>query len=486
MTTHAHQPTAIDHPTVVIGGGLAGLAAAVSLAQQGVPVTLLETRKRLGGRATSFEDPATGDTLDNCQHVLLRACTSLLDFYERLGVADRVQWHRKLYFAYRDEQDQPAIDTLEGDDLPAPMHLVRSLWKFKGLTLREKFAIARGMLSILQISRRGRDLYADVSFADFLAEQNQPQPVIDKFWKVVIVSACNETIDNVAASYAIQVFQEGFLYRGEAYEMGLPTVPLEDLYDPAEQVITAAGGRVLSGIAAESIVFDGEQVAAIRLTDGQEIAGSSFISAVPFDRLAKLAPADMKAADPRLAVLDELKVSPIIGIHLFVRPSEGEGPVMSLPHLVLRDSPLHWVFNKGIVKRGEHAGTQHLHGVISAAHERVDQSADDILTLAMRECRRFVPGFDDAVLAHGRVIKEKRATFSVQPGVDDKRPTTTGPIGNLLLAGDWVDTGWPATMEGAVRSGYTAAAAVLSRAGAEASEPVEDLEPGLLYQALAG
>ncbi len=486
MTPHAEHPTAIDHPTVVIGGGLAGLAAAVSLARQGVPVTLLETRKRLGGRATSFEDPATGDTLDNCQHVLLRACTNLLDFYERLGVADRVEWHRKLYFAYRDDAGHQQIDTLEGDDLPAPMHLVRSLWKFKGLTLGEKFAIARGMLSILQISRRNRDLYADLSFADFLAEQSQPASVIEKFWKVVIVSACNETIDNVAASYAIQVFQEGFLFRGEAYEMGLPTVPLEDLYDPAEQVITAAGGRVLAGTAAESIVFDGEKVAAIRLTDGQEIAGSSFISAVPFDRLSKLTPANMKDADPRLAVLDDLQVSPIIGIHLFVQPSEGQGDVMSLPHVVLRDSPLHWVFNKGTVRQGEHAGTRHLHGVISAAHGLVDRSADDILTLAMRECRKLVPGFAEAVLVHGRVVKEKRATFSVQPGVDDLRPTTTGSIANLLLAGDWVDTGWPATMEGAVRSGYAAAAAVLARAGADASEPVEDLEPGLLYQALAG
>jgi len=445
---------------IIIGGGLAGIAAAVRLAEAGTRVTLVETRQRLGGRATSFTDPTTGDTLDNCQHVLMRCCTYLLDLYERLGVADSIEWHRMFHFVDAAGHD----DRMRADPLPAPCHLTRSLLGFGQFTLGEKLAIARAVWAMMRTDRR---TVADVSFAQWLARYRQPQRVVRRFWAVVIISACNEQLDRVSARYALRVFQEGFLCNRTGHEMGLPGVPLVRVYDPAERAITASGGKLMLSMSADGFEFDGTRVTALRLGDGTTLPAAHFISTVPFDRLDKLVTDAMRAADARLRRLRELEVSPIIGIHLFFdRPRN----VIPVPHAALTDSPLHWVFDKG----------DHLHGVISGAHALVDKPADEIAQLAVAEIHRHFPSSRGAKLARHRVVKEKRATFAITPGSDALRPTTTGAIGNLLLAGDWTDTGWPATMEGAVRSGYRAAAAV-----AGTSMDVAELPAGPLYRLLA-
>ncbi|MCG8509591.1 MAG: FAD-dependent oxidoreductase, partial [Rhodospirillales bacterium] len=202
---------------VILGGGVAGLAAGVRLAQAGIPVTLIETRKRLGGRATSFVDPATGDVLDNCQHVLMRCCTTLVDLYDRLGVSHLIDWHGRYHFVAPDGH----IDTLEADDLPAPAHLSRSLFNFKSLSFMEKTDVVRGMFAMFRTSKRQRNLLADVSFTAWLRTRDQPDETIAKFWDLIIISACNETPNHVAAKYALQVFQEGMLNNNIAFELGL-------------------------------------------------------------------------------------------------------------------------------------------------------------------------------------------------------------------------------------------------------------------------
>ncbi|MFA9478807.1 hydroxysqualene dehydroxylase HpnE [Phycisphaerales bacterium AB-hyl4] len=492
-SSHTTGTTSSAHGrrVIVVGGGLAGIAAGVRLAEAGVAVTLVESRKRLGGRATSFTDPDTGEVLDNCQHVLMRSCTHLIDLYQRLGVADRIRWQRALYFAGRDGH----IDTLEPDDVPAPLHMLRPLWRLENLTGQEKWAIAQGMLSILQVSRKGRDRYANESFADWLKSHRQPAGAIEKFWSLIITSACNESLDRVAANYAIQVFQEGFLYEDSASEMGLSTVPLVELYDSVERRLReAAGGagEVLTGTSADSFEYYNGKVTALRLGEGKQLEADAYIAAVPFDRLAKMTSEGMAKADARLAHLNDFESSPILGIHLFLRRPDG-APVMSLPHLSLMQSPLHWIFNKGVGRRRRDDNglpadrVQHLHGVISAAHDWVERSADDIRDMALAELRNVIPQARDAELVHARVIKEKRATFSITPGIDSIRPKTAGAIPNFYLAGDWVQTHWPATMEGATRSGYAAADAVLEQLGLEAAgEPIETMQPGLLYRLMSG
>ncbi len=479
----------------VIGGGLAGIAAAVRLASRGARVTVVETRKRLGGRASSFVDPASGRVLDNCQHVLMGCCTNLIDLYKRLGVADRIRWHRRLYFS----DSNGTIDSLEGDDLPPPLHMTRALMGFKALSLAEKLAIVRGMMAIIRLGKQGRERLTGVSFAKWLGSQRQPEGAVKKFWSVIAISALNELPERVEAAYAIQVFQEGFLTNEQGYVMGVPNVPLIELYESAERVIRAAGGTVLFSSSAEEFVLEDGRVRAVKLSDGAEIGADAFVSAVPFDRLARMSTPAMVRADPRLEALKQIRVSPIIGIHMwFTRGSDedttlmyGEDgraaqplPVMELPHVILIDSPLQWIFNKGY---DPVTGGQHLHGVISAAHDLVDCPAEQIIETAVREVHRAIPNSRGGRVLHARVVKERRATFSAAPGIDSIRPTAAGQIENLFLAGDWCRTGWPATMEGAVRSGYLAAAAAGGGQSREAGRPVvADLPAGSLYRLFSG
>ncbi len=434
---------------VVLGGGVAGIAAAVGLAEEGVSVTLVEMRPRLGGRATSLEDPDTGELIDNCQHVLMRCCTSLLELYETLGVADRMVWHRDFTFVHGDGTRAE----LGAGWLPAPLHFAGAFATFKGLSVDDKWAIGRAMRAIRWMSRAKRDALNAISFADWLKQQRQPARAIERFWEVTVVSACNETLDRVAAGYGLQVFQEGFLANKTNYEMGLSNVPLAELYDPAARVIEAAGGRIITAsVKSFDYDADAQRVRAAALNDGTRLEADAFISALPFEVLDRVAHDAMKHDDPRLKRLAEFEVSPIVGLHLWVR-NPGGGATMTVPHVVLTGSPIQWVFDQGTDARG----VQHLHGVVSAAHDLIETPNAAILDLAMRELRRFVPGCNDAELVKGRVIKERRATFACVPGVDELRPCASGAIQNLVLAGDWCATGWPATMEGAARSGFAAA-----------------------------
>ena len=475
-TSAAGGSTSSGRAAVVIGGGLAGLAAALRLSESGVRTTLVETRKKLGGRATSFVEPGSDDVLDNCQHVLLGCCTNLIDFYDRLGVSDLIEWHRKLYFC----DATGRIDTLTGDPLPAPCHLSRSLWTFGSLSFRDKMSISRGMLAMMRASKAARKMWHDMSFADWLAAHKQTPGATQTFWAPVIVSALNETIDRVAADYAIQVFEEGLLAHRRSYQMGLAKTPLVELYDAAAAALQQAGGQVMTGASAESLTFNGERITSLKLGDGTSLQGHVYVAALPFDRLDKIAPPELKRHDTRLQALDQFEVSPILGVHLWF-----DQPVMDLPHLTLTASPLQWIFNKGIEADSEGKRRQHLHGVISAAHDLVNQSADDIAEMVVAEVRKALPGdaAKQATLLRHRVIKEKRATFSLKPGVDRIRPKAAGVTKNLLLAGDWTDSGWPATMEGAVRSGYLAAAAALVAMGVTHDVDVAaNLKPSLLFR----
>lgn len=444
---------------VVLGGGVAGIAAAVYLVKHGVKVTLLEMRPRLGGRATSMDDPdfpGAGELLDNCQHVVMRCCTELLKLYEMLGVADRIEWHRRFYFVHADG----TRDELAAGWLPAPMHFAGSFVRFRGLGWHDKLAIARAMHEIYW-SKVPPEINA-ISFAEWLKKRRQPTRAIERFWLPTVVSACNETLDRVAAGYALQVFREGFMASKRAYEMGLSDVPLAKLYDPAAAQIKAAGGQVLTGTV-KTLDYDPAtgRIGAAVLNDGTRLEADAFVSALPFDALDRVVDDAMKADDARLQRLGDFEVSPILGLHLWVGLPGGSPRLveaMRWPHVVLTGSPIQWFFNRGWDARRD---AQHLHGVVSAAHDLVDTPNAEILELAMRELKDFVPGCAEAELVDGRVIKERRATFSVVPGVDSLRPDAVGPIKNLHLAGDWTATGWPATMEGAARSGFYAAAGVL-------------------------
>jgi len=440
----------------VLGGGVAGLAAAVALHQAGRHVTLIEARNRLGGRATSFTDPATGAVLDNCQHVVLGCCTNLLDLYQRLGVADKIEWHDRMYFA----SEGGRIDVLKPSILPAPLHLALSMMRFRAYTISEKFALARGMKAIASVDRRP---LTNVTFREWLVQHGQPDRLIRRFWDVVIVSACNLPCDRVAAEPALQVFQEGFLAHRDAWRLGVPRCPLIELYDPADRFIDDLR------LSTRLVRLEGEsRVERARLDDGSTVEAEAYVLALPFEHIAGVVSEALMQRDARLAQPQGLSHSPILGAHLHF-----ERPVSDLPHVVLLDAGVPWVFFKD--------GGRTAHAVISAADEWMALSVDEVIARVRADLALQFPevsqGGGNALLAR-HVVKEKRATFAAVPGAQAHRPLATGAIENLSLAGDYCATGWPATMEGAARSGYAAAGAILNE-----NLLMADLNPAPLYRA---
>jgi zeta-carotene desaturase len=432
---------------VVVGGGLAGMAAAAALESAGIAVALLESRKTLGGRAGSFEDPQTGEALDNCQHVLLGCCTNLLDFYRRTGVSDRIRWERTIRFA--DPGGKPHC--LWGiDALPAPLNLAASAATFTALSEIERLSLARAMLAMLRLGPRRRAALADISFGQWLAEHDQPDGLIEKFYELVLVSALNEHCRRASAAYAIQVFQEGMLAHSCAYRMGTPDCPLGELYETVPCRDVRLGKRMTA------LRFAGARVVGVEI--GQEfLAADAVVLATTHASLDRFIPPGLLARDSRFAGLEKLETAPILGAHLWF-----DRPVLRWPHSALMGGPLQWLFRKP----GDDGRA--VHGVISAARDWTGVPKEQCLDQFVRQIRATLPAAKEAKLIRGVIVIEKRATFSPLPGVDRLRPSQAPPpdgIAGLFLAGDYTRTGWPATMEGAVRSGYLAAEAVLKEPG---------------------
>jgi len=445
---------------IIIGGGLAGLSSAVALAEAGCRVRLFESRPHLGGRATSYWLP-DGSHVDNCQHVTLGCCTNLDDFYRRVGASEKIRYYNRLFFV--DARGRRGV--IEPSPLPPPFHLGPSFALFPSLTWADKYGIARAMLSIARGSGHPADA-SGISMLEWLKKNKQTEGAITRFWQVVLVSALNEELERSDARYGIEVFWKGFLSTRRGFEVGIPSVPLAELYDGCRDAITRRGGEVRTRTAIREIRVTGDAVSALRLDDGAEITGDVFISAVPQDVLLELLPAEIVAREAVFSNLRNLKTSPITGVHFWY-----DRTVMSEPFLTLLDRTTQWIFNKSRLF-SEHAPGgpaeaigQYLQLVISASYDLLSLSRQEIINRCSSELLEVLPATREARLVKATVIKEARATFSPEPGCDRWRPPQRSPLKKLFLAGDWTDTGWPATMEGAVRSGYLAAEAILAASG---------------------
>ena len=427
---------------VVIGGGLAGLASAVALGSADYRVQLLEARPYLGGRATSYPlntaDESGGTTIDNCQHVLLRCCTNLLDFYRRLGVADHVQFHREFYWI----EPGGRRSVMKRGLLPAPAHFTESFLKLRFLSLPDKMAVANGLLSVKYEYGKRADL-ENITMMDWLREKKQTPAAIERFWRQVLVSAINEDLERMAAVHGLQVFYYGFLANAKSYEMGVPAVPLKELYSEKAwseyPQVTIRYRMPVQQLRVENGTITGAVV------DGKTVTADAYILAVPFERVSNLLP----GLDLNLSGFDH---SPITGIHLWF-----DRAITDLPHATLLDRTIQWMFNKG--------EGRHIQLVVSASRSLTEMGRNEVIALALKELGEFFPVAKEAKLERAHVVKEVRATFSATPGLEAHRPVNTTAIPNLFLAGDWTRSGWPATMEGAVRSGYLAAEAVTKALG---------------------
>ena len=434
-----------------MGGGLAGLSTAIALGAAGQNVTLFESRPFLGGRATSYPLNTADDSstmIDNCQHVLLRCCTNLIDFYRRLGVASSIHFSRQFYWI----EPGGRTSVMQRGLLPAPLHFAESFAKIRFLSWTDKLSLANAFLAVRYEYGKRTDL-DQITMLDWLKEKKQTPRAIDRFWKQLMVSAISEDLESMAASHGLQVVQLGFLARSDAYEMGVPNVPLAQLYS-SEAWANYPNVKIVYRAPVQQVVISQGRVACLRV-NGEPVTADAYVLAVPFERLAALA--------PELALdVSSFQHAPITGIHLWF-----DRPITDLPHAVLLDRTIQWMFNKSEGK--------HIQLVVSASRSLTDMPRQDVIDLALRELKEFFPVVSDAKLERAHVVKEIRALLSAVPNLEERRPVSVTSIPNLFLAGDWTRSGWPAIMEGAVRSGYLAAEAVLKAC----NTPRQFLKPDL-------
>ncbi|HEY8504520.1 MAG TPA: hydroxysqualene dehydroxylase HpnE [Gemmataceae bacterium] len=446
---------------LILGGGLAGLAAASALAPRGFAVTLAESRNRLGGRAGSFADPATGQLIDACQHVSMGCCTNFARFCRTVGTAHLLEPQPRLHFLTPDRR----LSRLQADPWPAPFHLARGLASLHFLTPLEKLRIGRAMLALLR-TPPGHD----EPLLGWLRQHGQSETAIRRFWGVVLVSALNESVERLGLRYARKVFVDGFLRHRRGFEVQLPKVPLARLYgEELREWFDRHGVRLLENAAARRIEVSGGKVSAVRMRDGSTLEADWYISAVGFERLLDLLPPEVAEGDDYFRKLRGLETSPITSVHLWF-----DRPVMRLPHVVLVDCAGQWVFDRGAHTENGETG-HYVQVVVSASRELRELGREGVRDVIAAEVRRLFPAARGAELLRAKVVTEHTATFSAVPGVDQFRPPQASPVPNLFVAGDWTATGWPATMEGAVRSGYLAAEALLRAKGT----PAELVQPDL-------
>jgi zeta-carotene desaturase len=440
-------------PTVAIaGGGLAGLAAACALADSGFRVTLFERRPYLGGRASSYEHPGTGEVVDNCQHVLFRICTNLVEFYRRIGVEDKIRWFEDMTFI----EPGGRTSVMHASPLPAPLHTAPSFLQLPFLSGTDKLAISRAIAALTLRSQpdTGR------SFLDWCRQHGQTETAINRFWKPILISALSEDLDLISISYAAQVVRES-MKSPAARHMGVPSIPLTDLYNAAGDYIRARQGQILFRNSLESLSPGPEQVQ-IRTSEAEGNYDYAML-ALPFESLDRVLPNTPEAA-PLREKLTHFEHSPITGIHLWF-----DRQITDLDHAVLLDRTVQWMFHKSRLlatrEANAESGGSYIELVVSASKSLIDKSRAEIVDLALKEVREFFPAAREATLIKSTVIKEVHAVYSPRPGIDAHRPPQSTPWPRIFLAGDFTATGWPATMEGAVRSGYLAAEVLLRARG---------------------
>jgi squalene-associated FAD-dependent desaturase len=444
---------------IVVGGGLAGIAAAMALSKRGVQVRLLEAKRRLGGRVGSFLDVQSGEAVDYCQHVGMGCCANLKRLIDWLGQTQYWDVHRQLHFYGPDGRYQ-RLSALPW--VPAPLHIGSWLWRWPGLSLGDRVAVARGILAIgrLKISPLTDNMQAEV----WLREHHQTPGALECFWRTIVVSALGEELNRVNLSSVAKVLQDGFLNHRDAFHLLVPNKPLGELFGAmAEEKLRECGVQLYLQNRVHGVVQVSRDRFAIQIASGQQWEADAVIIAVPWFRLKDVFEDVTHSEVQRLVgQADRLAPSPISGVHTW-----WDRPWLKTPHAAIVGRLCQWVFPKVSPagegrEEGGSPNREHYYQIVISASRQLPRGDSDLAARQIQaDLAAVFPAVAEAKLLRWQTVTDPNAVFSLTTEAAGLRPDCRIGSTNLWLAGDWVQTGWPATMEGAILSGWQAAEEVI-------------------------
>ncbi len=436
---------------LIVGGGFAGLAAGVALAEAGRRVRLLEQKPFLGGRARSFVDAATGSVVDNGQHLIMGCYHATLRFLKTIGTLDRIRFQPQLCVHFLDRGGR--LTKLDCPDLASPWHVFTGVLRSNSFSARDKVQVLR-LGRNLREGKAGGEGLKRLTVREWLSRRGQSERVQRNFWDLLCIAALNEDPRVATAALFARVLRLALFSSPEDSRLGMARVGLSECYTPAAAAyIEARGGRVECGANVAQLVVSEGACHGVRMAGGETIEAATTIFAAPWYRLATLCPGDLLRSEPFFGGALALRPAPIISINLWF-----DRAVTHLDFIGLRGTTVQWLFNKARILG---ADQQYVSLVLSGAHDHIARPKEELLEVALGELRALLPAAREAKLLHSLVLKERFATFSPSCDAEALRPVAVTPLRGLYLAGDWTATGLPATIEGAVQSGYTAARAIL-------------------------
>ncbi len=435
-------------------------------------ITLLEAKRQTGGRAGSFQDPVSGEPVDYCQHVAMGCCTNFLELIGRCQLQDSFHRYSALQFLHPDHLPSSFAASRW---LPPPFHLAGTIASLQYLSRSQKNQLRHGLWRLM---RTKTDDLRQRTAADWLAANGQEPSTIRDFWDVILVSALGEETQAVTMAAARKVFIDGFAAARGASDLLVPKVPLSDLFGQRlPQAMAALPVDILTSSSVKHLI-ESETEIRLQLASGESIVTDHVIAAVPWHRIGELLTNTSASAVPNLDAFTRFPTSPITGLHLWF-----DRQIISRPHAVMVGTISQWIFRDPIAADTD--SELHYHQVvISASHQARRIPKDKLVVQVINEIRHAFPAACKANLVRHRIVTDPNSVFSISPEVDAIRPAARTALPWLHLAGDWIATGWPATMEGAVISGRMAASSVLKQQGLPPVEIDDGLPRGWLSRVL--
>ncbi len=446
-----------ERDVIILGGGLAGVAAAMRCLRHGVKPTLVERRPYLGGRAFSFLDRSSGEEIDNGQHVILGACDQFLELVVELGTSDQIDLEPTLDVSVSNEGRTSRLraSKIFGN--------VAALLRYRHLSLSERFAVARVMagLKLSKPKHQEEKHTKSISFAEWLSSRGQSDAAIARFWSLFILPVFNCKIEEVAAYDAIEFTRTYLIGRAADAAIGYPKRGLSSLIGtPAEKSLRSRGVELVTNVRTETLTVRADDHFDIKLSNGETLRSNTVIACLAPNTLRAILPKNDRRLTGTRESLMAIEYSPIVAVHLWY-----EQPVMTERVTAFIDLGLQWVFNDTALRRSSTDDRQHIVVSLSGGDEWATMTKSEVLRKIQRSMKIAFPRVGETRLVKSSIAKTLEATIKVKPNSHAHRLDAQTSVPGLFLAGDWTNTGLPATMEGAVQSGNIAAELAIANIG---------------------